>query len=367
MTVAAPPSPQVLPVLTGLLRDAALLVGRGTATRADVDTAMRLGAGHPGGPFEVLAALPPEERQRLGLALPENVGEPAAAGTTDAPAWTGPVGVAGTGHMAAGIVEAVARSGRPVRVLARSSASGERLLGRLAASLDRAAARGKVSPEEAATVLARVSVTEQPADLTDSDVVEAVAEDLTIKAQVLAAVDTALPPSVPVATNTSSFRVADLRPHASPDRAVLALHFFNPAQVMKLVEVVVPDDVADADRLRAAATAWARALGKTPVTCANSRGFVINRLLVPFLNDAVRLHEGGLSVAEVDALLTEGAGHPMGPLALIDLIGLDVTVAALESMAAVEDDPRLVPARTLHELVTAGRLGRKAGTGFHPY
>ena len=368
MTVAAPPSPQVLPVLTGLLRDAALLVGRGTATRADVDTAMRLGAGHPGGPFEVLAALQPEERQRLGLARPEHVGEPASAGTTDAPAWTGPVGVAGTGHMAAGIVEAVARSGRPVRVLARSSASGDRLLGRLAASLDHAAARGKVSPEEAATVLARVSVTEQPADLTDSDVVvEAVAEDLTIKAQVLAAVDTALPPSVPVATNTSSFRVADLRPHASPDRAVLALHFFNPAQVMKLVEVVVPDDVADADRLRAAATAWAHALGKTPVTCGDSRGFVVNRLLVPFLNDAVRLHEGGLSVAEVDALLTEGAGHPMGPLALIDLIGLDITVAALESMAAVEDDPRFVPARTLHERVTAGRLGRKAGAGFHTY
>ncbi len=116
-----------------------------------------------------------------------------------------------------------------------------------------------------------------------------------------------------------------------------------------------------------ATRADARALGKTPVTWADSRGFVVNRLLVPFLNDAVRLHEGGLSVAEVDALLTEGAGHPMGPLALIDLIGLDVTVAALESMAAVEDDPRLVPARTLHEWVTAGRLGRKAGAGFHTY
>ena len=171
MTVSAPPSPQVLPVLTGLLRDAALLVARGTATRADVDTAVRLGAGHPGGPFEVLAALPPEERQRLGLVLPEDVVEPEAAGTTDAPAWTGPVGVAGTGHMAAAIVEAVARSGRPVRVLARSSASGDRLLGRLAASLDHAAARGMVSPEEASTLLACVLVTEQPAYLPVSDVV----------------------------------------------------------------------------------------------------------------------------------------------------------------------------------------------------
>ena len=355
VVAVAPPSPAVLPVLSGLLRDAVLLVERGTATPADVDTAMRLGAGHPAGPFEVLATLPEEER--LGLFLPA-AGPPAPA-PDGGRAWTGPVGVVGTGHMASGITEAVARSGRPVRVLARTAASGDRLRERLSASLDRAVSRGKLDATGRDDVLARVSVTTEPADLADADVVvEAVAEDLDVKAEVVARLDAVLPPSLPLATNTSSFRVADLRPFAPSGRPVLALHFFNPAQVMKLVEVVAPEE------LRGPAAAWARDLGKTPVTCADSRGFVVNRLLVPFLNDAVRLHETGVLV---DELLTSGAGHPMGPLALIDLIGVDVTVAALESMAAVEDDPRLSPARTLRELVAAGRLGRKTGAGFATY
>ena len=217
-------------------------------------------------------------------------------------------------------------------------------------------------------MLDRVSVTEDPADLADADVViEAVAEDLDVKAAVVSRLDSSLPSTVPLATNTSSFRVADLRVFVSGPRPVLALHFFNPAQVMRLVEVVVPDDVLSADDLRSTATAWARDLGKTPITCADSRGFVVNRLLIPFLNDAVRLHEEGRTADEVDDLLKTGAGHPMGPLALIDLIGVDVTIAALESMAAVEDDPRLSPASTLHGLAATGRLGRKTGAGFHNY
>jgi 3-hydroxybutyryl-CoA dehydrogenase len=148
---------------------------------------------------------------------------------------------------------------------------------------------------------------------------------------------------------------------------VLALHFFNPAQVMRLLEVVVPDDQADAADLRATAGAWARDLGKTPVDSDDSRGFVVNRLLIPFLNDAVRLLEDGHTAQDVDDLMRTGAGHPMGPLALIDLIGIDVTVAALEAMAAVETDPRIAPADGLRELAAAGRLGRKSGAGFHTY
>ncbi|WP_369253093.1 3-hydroxyacyl-CoA dehydrogenase family protein [Geodermatophilus amargosae] len=134
---------------------------------------------------------------------------------------------------------------------------------------------------------------------------------------------------------------------------------------MRLVEVVVPDDVVDAPRLRATAAAWARDLGKTPVTCADSRGFVVTRLLIPFLDDAVRLHGSGIPAAEVDGLLRTGAGHPMGPLALVDLIGVDVTAAALQSMAAVEDDPRLRPAAPLTDLRDAGSLGRRTGAGSH--
>ncbi|WP_448639376.1 3-hydroxyacyl-CoA dehydrogenase family protein [Geodermatophilus sp. URMC 63] len=257
---------------------------------------MRLGAGHPAGPFEVLATLTPDQRGALGLLarLPEVPASVPADGHADGGGWTGPVGVLGTGHMAGGIVEAVARSGRPVRVLARSEASGARLLGTLGKSLDRAVSRGRLDEAGKAEVLGRVSVTHDAADLAGSDViVEAVAEDLAVKAVVLGAVDAALPPSLPLATNTSSFRVGDLRPSVTSGRPVLALHFFNPAQVMKLVEVVVPDDVPDAAGLRTQASAWARGLGKTPVVCADSRGFVVNRLLIPFLNDAVRLHERG--------------------------------------------------------------------------
>ena len=364
-----PSSPAVLPVLSGLLGDAVLLVERGTATPADIDTAMRLGAGHPAGPFEVLAGLTGDQRRELGL--PDVPPPPAGddrAGTPDAPAWTGPIGVVGTGHMATGIVEAVARSGRPVRVLARSAASGDGLRARLTASLDRAVTRGRLDDAGRAEVLDRFSVSTEPARLIGTDVVvEAVAEDLAVKAAVLARLDGVLPTTLPLATNTSSFRVGDLRPFVSPDRPLIALHFFNPAQVMELVEVVVPDDVAAADTVRATASTWARDLGKTPIRCADSRGFVVNRLLIPFLNDAVRLHEHGHTVEAVDDLLRTGAAHPMGPLALLDLIGIDVTIAALDSMAAVEDDVRVQPAETLRHLAAAGRLGRKTGAGFHTY
>ena len=366
--VAAPPSPPALDALSGLLRDAVLLAERGTATPADIDTAMRLGAGHPTGPFTLLAGLTADQQRGLGVpGQPPGTSAPEELPAADT-RWTGPVGVVGTGHMAGGIVETVARSGRPVRVLARSQASGDALRTRLTASLDRAVSRGRLDADGKADALARVRLTTEPAALAGSDVVvEAVAEDLDVKVLVAHQLDAQLPPSTPLATNTSSFRVADLRPFVSAGRPVIALHFFNPAPVMKLLEVVVPDDVADAEALRATASAWARDLGKTPVSCADSRGFVVNRLLIPFLNDAVRLHERGQSVTDVDDLLRTGAGHPMGPLALIDLIGLDVTVAALESMAAVEDDPRLSPAATLRELAAAGRLGRKTGAGFHTY
>jgi 3-hydroxybutyryl-CoA dehydrogenase len=198
----------------------------------------------------------------------------------------------------------------------------------------------------------------------DSDlIVEAVAEDLSVKQAVLAQIDRLARPAAVLATNTSSYRVAEVMHDVSAQRRTLALHFFNPAAVMKLVEVVPgpgSESVLDV------ATAWARSLGKSPVRCADARGFIVNRLLIPYLNDAARLHENGATVAEIDAAMTGAPGLPMGPFALLDLIGLDVTVAALSSMAEAEPtDKRLVPATILVQLVAEGRLGRKSGAGFH--
>jgi 3-hydroxybutyryl-CoA dehydrogenase len=198
----------------------------------------------------------------------------------------------------------------------------------------------------------------------DADVIiEAVAEDLRVKQTVLAQIDQRARSGAVLATNTSSYRVADVMDDVSPQRRTLALHFFNPASVMKLVEVVpgrASESVVDP------AIAWVHSLGKTPVRSADTRGFIVNRLLIPYLNDAARLRERGRAIEDIDAAMTGAPALPMGPFALLDLIGIDVTVAALRSMAEAEpDDDRLVPASILTRLVAEGRLGRKSGAGFY--
>jgi 3-hydroxybutyryl-CoA dehydrogenase len=346
--------PDALSLMAGLMADARRLADRGIARPSDIDLAMRLGAGHPRGPFELGGASPGLEAD--GTAAPPGV------------AWTGPVGIVGSGHMAVGIAEAVARSGRTVRMVARSGPAAEDARSRVAGSLDRAVSRGRLDAAAAGEVLDRLTVATDTAVLVGTDVVvEAVAEDLDVKRAVVADLDHLLPVAQPIATNTSSFRVVDLADSVRAARPLLALHFFNPAPVMRLVEVAVPADRQVGEALTAAAQRWVRDLGKTPVVCADRRGFVVNRLLIPFLNDAVRLHERGVAAADVDELMRSGAGHPMGPLELIDLIGLDVTVAALDAMAAVEEEPRLRPAALLRALAAEGRLGRKSGSGFHVY
>jgi 3-hydroxybutyryl-CoA dehydrogenase len=355
--------PPQLRLLSGLLSDAVRMCAGGTVRPADVDLAMRLGAGHPQGPFALLGELDADERAAFG-ALPPGAGavDGAAAGGT---AWPGTTAVVGAGHMASGIAETVARSGRPVLVVARSAESGRRLAATVTASLARSVAKGRIEPTAADAAAERVTTTTDPAALAGADVVvEAVAEDLQVKREVFTTLDAALPRRTPLATNTSSFRVADVAAEVGAGRPVLALHFFNPAQVMRLVEVVVPDGGTE---LLADAEGWVRSLGKTPVRCADTRGFVVNRLLIPYLNDAVRAYEHGADPAALDVLMTSEAGHPMGPFRLLDLIGLDITAAALRSMAETEDDPRLRPAGALVALVERGRLGRKTGAGFHDY
>jgi 3-hydroxybutyryl-CoA dehydrogenase len=358
--------PAHLRLLSGLFADAVAMCAAGRATRDHIDLAMRLGAGHPDGPFAVLDRIDPTARACFGPV--PNPSAAQAAGEGGTPAWSGPVGVIGTGHMASGIVEAVTRSGRPARVIARSARSADRLRQTVRASLARSVAKGRLRGEAADTAFSAIEVFTDPLALAGVDVVvEAVAEDLEVKREVFARLDAALPAGLPLATNTSSFRVADIAAAVSAGRPVLALHFFNPAQVMKLVEVVTLPGAPEPEGLAADASAWTRAIGKVPVRCADRRGFIVNRLLIPYLNDAVRAHEQGADVAAIDALMTAEAGHPMGPLALIDLIGLDITAAALASMAEAEDDPRLVPADTLQRLVQQGRTGRKSGAGFYEY
>ena len=331
--------------------DADRLVNRGVASALDVDLGMRLGAAFPAGPFEARNLAPPAA--------------PTSRSTADSP-WS-EVSIVGAGHMASGIAEAVARGGSAATVVGRTAASIDRSRAAITANLDRSVGRGRLSAQDAAAIADRIDFVSSIADIPeDSDViVEAVAEDLRVKQGVLAQIDQVARPSTVLATNTSSYRVAEVMSDVSPQRRTLALHFFNPAAVMKLVEVVPgrgSESVVDP------AIAWVHSLGKVPVRSADTRGFIVNRLLIPYLNDAARLHESGCSVDEIDTAITGTPALPMGPFALLDLIGLDVTVAALSSMAEAEPhDERLVPAAVLTRLVAEGRLGRKSSAGFYTH
>ncbi len=327
--------------------DADRLVADGIASAEDVDTAMRLGAGFPLGPFEA-----------RGHPSRRDVPEP----TEVPPVWA-KAAVIGTGHMASGIAESIARAGRAVDVIGRSSTSAARSRAAIVANLDRAVARERITSDEASAIIGRISFRIGVDHASAADVViEAVAEDLELKQRLVTEIDEVLPDDAVLATNTSSYRVAEIMRDVAKTRPVFALHFFNPAAAMKLLEVVPgPGSAEGIDT----AEAWARQLGKTPVRSADSRGFIVNRLLIPYLNDAVRLHEAGVPIETIDIAMTEDAHLPMGPFALLDLIGIDVTVAALESMAESEDIARLRPADRLSELMQAGRLGRKVGAGFY--
>jgi 3-hydroxybutyryl-CoA dehydrogenase len=270
--------------------------------------------------------------------------------------------VVGAGQMGGGIAQVLAASGRRVSLHDAAPGAVERGLGVMQKSLDRLAAKGaELSPDE---VLARVEPVDGivPADL----MIEAVVEDQAVKEAIFREADSVLPAEAILASNTSSIPIASLAAATSrPDR-VIGMHFFNPVPVMALVEVVSTKETSS--ETRAAVVELAQELGKTPAEANDFPGFVSNRILLPFINEAVwALHDGVAEPEAIDTIAKLGFNHPMGPLALADLIGLDTCVAILEVLRDGLGDPRYEPCPLLREHVAAGRLGRKSGTGFFSY
>jgi 3-hydroxybutyryl-CoA dehydrogenase len=273
----------------------------------------------------------------------------------------GHVLVVGAGQMGAGIAQVVAASGRRVSVHDAAPGAVERGLAAIQKSLAKLAEKGGPSPAE---VVARIQPVDDlvPADL----VIEAVVEDAEVKQEIFRRADATLPPEAVLASNTSSIPIASLAAVTGRPDKVIGMHFFNPVPVLKLVEIIrardTSDDTADA------ITELAHDLGKTPAVANDFPGFVSNRILMPFINEAVwALHDGVAEAEAVDTIATLGFAHPLGPLALADLIGLDTCVAIMEVLQEGLGDDRYAPCPLLREHVEAGRLGRKVGRGFYSY
>jgi 3-hydroxybutyryl-CoA dehydrogenase len=277
------------------------------------------------------------------------------------------VGVLGCGQMGSGIAQVAATAGFPTVVRDVESgllANGERSIQQ---SLDKLVEKGKVEPAAGAGALERLTFTVNLTDLARCDlIIEAVTEDLELKNELWRALDAICSAETVFASNTSSLSIGDMAAATGrPDRFV-GLHFFNPVPLMPLVEVV--RSVGTSRETFEAATTFARRLGKEPIAAQDRSGFVVNRLLVPYLLDAARARESGLaSTADIDRGMQLGCGHPMGPLTLLDFVGLDTVVRIAEIMFDEFREPRFAPPPLLRRMVTAGLHGRKSGRGFYDY
>src|SRR3954451_8432236 len=277
------------------------------------------------------------------------------------------IGVIGLGTMGAGIAEVFARNGFAVVGVEQGEDALARGREHLEHSTARAVKRQKITEAEQAEILGRITLTTSLKDLTDADfVIEAVVESLEVKKSIMRELDSIVSPEAVLATNTSSLSVTEISTANGRPGRVIGVHFFNPAPVQDLVEIVrtvvtepsVLDDV----------TGLVRALGKNPVVCGDKAGFIANTLLFGYLNHAVSMYEGHYATREdIDAAMRFGCGYPMGPLALLDLIGLDTAYEILETMYRQGRDRLHAPAPILKQMVTAGMLGRKSGRGFYTY
>ena len=277
------------------------------------------------------------------------------------------IGIVGLGTMGAGIAEVFAREGYAVVGVEQNEESLARGRQHLENSTGRAVARGKMTEAEQAELLARITFSTELKDLTDADfVVEAVVESVEVKKQIFRELDSIVAPETILATNTSSLSVTDISTANSQPGRVIGVHFFNPAPVQGLVEIV--STVVTEDQVLADVTALVRAVGKNPVVCGDKAGFIANTLLFGYLNHAVAMYEGKYASREdIDAAMRFGCGYPMGPLQLLDLIGLDTAYEILETMYRQGRDRLHAPSPILKQMVTAGMLGRKTGRGFYTY
>jgi 3-hydroxybutyryl-CoA dehydrogenase len=426
------------------LNEAVKIVDAGYATAETVDTAMKLGAGHPMGPLELIdlvgldACMQILESLNRQFAEPRFVpspglrqlvaagftgrkagrgfhvyagpdgprieadepvrgpgaspGPPSTRGTSPGPpsqkstspgpppqGWPGTspgppsrestnigprLGVVGTGAVGSGLAEAAASAGLPITCWGRSDPSCGRARDAVERSSARALEKGRLSERERERLLDRIHYTTDIDRLAECDfVVEAVAEDLELKRSLFAELDGATKPDAVLATATSSLSVIDIASATGRADRVIGFHAFNPVPAMKLIEVV--RTVATTQAAVDAAIVLCERLGKTPVVCSDRAGFIVNRLLFPYLNDAVRmLEEGYASAEDIDTAMTLGCNHPVGPLALIDLVGLDVTLEIARSLHRELLDPGYAPVPLLEHMVRAGFLGKKSGRGF---
>ncbi len=389
-------------LLFGYLNHAVTMYEAGYASRDDIDAAMRFGCGYPIGPlalldkigldtaYDVLDALYASTGRRLHAPAPilkqliaaGHTGEKGGRGFYDYSGDTGgaddtavavdvrpvaSVGVVGTGTMASGIVEVFAKSGYDVVFVARSDEKVAGVRAAVQKSLDRAVSKAKMTEEVRDEVLARITGATDREALAEVDlVVEAIVESLDVKLELFRDLDRICKQGAILATTTSSLPVVEMAAVTSRPQDVVGMHFFNPAPIMKLVEVVSP--VTTGADVTATVVDLCAKIGKHPVQCGDRAGFIVNALLFPYLNDAVLLLESHYATAdEIDTVMTKGAGLPLGPFALLDVVGNDVSLAIEQTLHSEFRLPELAPARLLEQMVEAGYLGRKTRRGFRAY
>lgn len=277
------------------------------------------------------------------------------------------IGVIGAGTMGSGIAQAFSAKGFSVILQDVSNAALEKGVATISNSLDRLIKKGVATADEKVQTLKHISSTTNVADLAKADlVIEAATENESVKIKILQGVEAVLRPETIIATNTSSLSITKLAAATKRPDKMVGMHFFNPVPMMALVEIIRGLQTSEATI--DAVTELAKALGKTPIGVKNSAGFVVNRILCPMINEAIFVYSEGLaSAAEIDEGMKLGCNHPIGPLALADLIGLDVLLAVMDVLYRAFEDPKYRAAPLLKEMVDAGYLGRKSGRGFYTY